>query len=82
MKYWVQPQHDSVRVNSGLTCEEAIERVEILREQYAYLGLRVICRNRLDNPYASKDARLCILNEVLRDLQALRTYAKRERIAA
>lgn len=79
-KYWVQPQHDSVRAISGLSHDEAIERAGSLRERYGYLGRRIICRNKLDNPYMTEDARACIVNELLREYQAPGRNWKRERL--
>jgi hypothetical protein len=81
-EHWALRQYDSVRERSGISREEAVERAWAIRERLEpVIGKALVMINGLDNPFMSEDARLCILNEVLRRKSGQVQFTREQRYA-
>lgn len=66
--YWIGPHFDSIRANIGMTIEAASVNAAALYHQARKRFKReVVLVNNLDNPYMSQEARLVIINLLIRE---------------
>jgi hypothetical protein len=77
--HWGACLYDEVRERCGMSREEAVESAWAIRDRLEpMVGMRAVMVNRLDNPYMTEDARLCLINELLREYQAPGRNQRRE----